>query len=134
MNMKKILLISICNLLIMNLFGQTQSEMNNKSKMEFERANKDLNQVYLTLIQRYKNDTIFISSLKVAQLQWVRYRDAQVKMKYPSPRNAYGSVLNMCVYYYLEDLTRKRIKELKPWIDGAEEGDVCSGSIKLRGQ
>ena len=34
------------------------------------------------------------------------------------------------VNYYLAELTSKRIKTLNQWIDGTEEGDVCSGSIR----
>ena len=128
------MLISIFCILVVNLFGQTQFNMDAKSKAEYVKADKDLNQIYLKLLQSYKNDTVFIRSLKEAQRQWVKFRDAQVKMKYPSSRETYGSVLPMCLYYYVEELTINRIKELKPWIDGVEEGDVCSGSIKLKGQ
>lgn len=133
-DMRRIILISIFSVLFINLFGQTQFDMNAKSKKRFEKADKDLNQIYLKLLQSYKKDTAFIRSLKEAQRQWVKFRDAQVKMKYPSSRDTYGSVLPMCLDYYLEELTINRIKELKPWIDGIEEGDVCSGSIKLKGQ
>jgi hypothetical protein len=34
----------------------------------------------------------------------------------------------MCWSYYKESLTRERIKTLKQWTTGAEEGDVCNGS------
>jgi len=132
--MKRIILVSIFSVLFINLFGQTQLEMNTNAKTEFEKADNALNQIYLKLLKGYKNDSAFIRSLKESQLQWVKYRDAQVKMKYPSSRDTYGSVLPMCQGNYLEELTINRIKELKPWIDGVEEGDACSGSIKLKGQ
>ena len=32
---------------------------------------------------------------------------------------------------YLDELTKSRIKTLKVWLDGIEEGDVCSGSVKI---
>jgi hypothetical protein len=38
----------------------------------------------------------------------------------------------MCVLFYLEKLTLERIKTLKVWIDGIEEGDVCTGSVKTK--
>lgn len=38
----------------------------------------------------------------------------------------------MCVSMYLEKLTRERIKTLKEWINGVEEGDVCIGSVKMK--
>ena len=53
-------------------------------------------------------------------------------MKYPKEDKGfyYGSSYRMCVNYYLAELTSKRIKTLNQWIDGTEEGDVCSGSIR----
>jgi len=128
------MLVSIFSILFINLFGQTQVEMNTKAKAKYEKVDKGLNQVYQKLLQDYKSDTVFIKSMKEAQRQWIKFRDAQVKMKYPPYQDADESVLPMCRNYYLTELTNNRIKELKQWIDGVEEGDVCSGSIKLKGQ
>lgn len=36
----------------------------------------------------------------------------------------------MCRYMAVLELTKKRVEELRRWVDGVEEGDVCSGSIK----
>lgn len=130
--MKKIILVSILGVMFISLFGQTQEDMNIKAKAEYENTVKELNQVYKKLLQDYKNDTVFIKSMKDAQRQWVKFRDAQVKMKYPPYKDAGESVLPMCRNFYLKELTTNRIKELKLWIDGVEEGDVCSGSIKLK--
>ncbi len=126
------MLVSIISILFANLFGQTQIEMNTKAKTEYETVDKELNQVYQKLLQDYKSDSVFIRNMKEAQRQWVKFRDSQVKMKYPIYPNANESVLPMCKYYYLEELTSNRVKELKQWTDGVEEGDVCSGSIKLK--
>ena len=130
--MKKIILISILGVMFFSLFGQTQADLNNKAKSEYEKTDKELNQVYQKILQDYKSDTVFVKSMKEAQRQWVKFRDAQVKMKYPPYKDADESVLPMCRNYYLKELTTNRIKELKLWIDGVEEGDVCSGSIKLK--
>ena len=130
--MKKIILGSMFCVLFINLLGQTQLEMKTKAKSEYEKADKDLNQVYQRLMQEYKNDTVFIKSTKEAQRQWVKFRDAQVKMKYPPYPDARESILPMCRNYYLKELTNNRIKEIMQWLDGIEEGDVCSGSIKIK--
>ena len=127
----KIVEIVFLSLLIVSMAsGQTQSDMNNKAKSEFEKVDARLNQVYQKIINDYSNDTTFIKNLREAQRLWVKFRDAQVSMKYPSDEE--GSVLPMCRCYYLSELTSERIKQLKPWIDGEEEGDVCSGSIKMK--
>lgn len=130
--MKKIILISILGVMFFSLFGQTQVDLKNKAKSEYEKTDKELNQVYQKILQDYKSDTVFVKSMKEAQRQWVKFRDAQVRMKYPPYKDANESVLPMCRNYYLKELTTNRIKELKQWIDGVEEGDVCSGSINLK--
>ena len=119
-------------MLFICLFGQNQSELNNKAKAEYQMVDEELNRVYQKILQDCRNDTIFIKSMKEAQRQWIKFRDAQVKMKYPSYPDSDESVLPMCRNYYLKELTTNRIKELNQWIDGVEEGDVCSGSIKIK--
>ena len=73
--------------------------------------------------------------MKDSQRIWITFRDTELKVKYPStePRY-YGSIYPMYVSIYLEKLTRERIKTLKEWIDGIEEGDVCTGSVKIKEQ
>jgi uncharacterized protein YecT (DUF1311 family) len=115
-------------------FFFTKLSIDNNSKSEYEKVDKELNQVYQKILQDYKSNTIFIKSMKEAQRQWVKFRDAQLKMKYPAYKNEGESVLPMCRNYYLKELTANRIKELNQWIDEVEEGGVCSGSIKFKGQ
>lgn len=111
-------------------FAQTQADMNNKAKSEFEKVDARLNQVYRKIVRDYSDDTTFVRNLREAERLWVKFRDAQVEMKYPADRE--GSVLPMCRYYYMSELTSERIKELEPWITGAQEGDDCAGTIKMR--
>jgi len=42
----------------------------------------------------------------------------------------YGSVQPMCWSEYLTQLTKERISTLKIWLNGTQEGDSCSGSVK----
>lgn len=130
--MKIISLLIIVMTFTSSAFGQTQAAMSNNAKSDYEKTDKELNLVYQRILIEYKSDTVFIKYLREAQRQWIKFRDAQVKMKYPPDQNIYGSVVPMCRYYYLESLTNIRIKELRQWIEGAEEGDVCSGSIRLK--
>ena len=44
----------------------------------------------------------------------------------------YGSVFPMCWSMALTSLTNERIEKLKIWLTGIEEGDMCSGSIKIK--
>lgn len=62
------------------------------------------------------------------------FRDAELKAVFPDPESmeAYGSVFLMCNAMWLEELTRARAKQLRVWLDGVEEGDVCAGSVRAQ--
>jgi uncharacterized protein YecT (DUF1311 family) len=114
--------------------AQTQSESNQDACATFKQADALLNKSYNQVLSEYKKNGPFIRKLKIAQRAWIAYRDAQLEALYPAPnkRAEYGSVYPMCRCSALVTLTTQRAEELKKWIDGAEEGDVCSGSIKAR--
>ena len=114
-------------------FGQTQYELNESQHKRYLEADKELNLIYQRILKEYKEDTIFIKNLKSAQNIWIQFRDAEMKMKYPDREPGYyGSVQPMCWTIYLTEITKARSKTLKIWIDGIEEGDVCTGSVKRR--
>ena len=134
--MKKIILTFLLILGLSSItFAQTQAELNEKARKDFLKADKELNIVYNKILKEYKTDTIFIKNLKIAQKLWLKLRDAELQAKYPDVQHRmYGSVLPMCGSMYLQELTEERIKRLKIWLDGIEEGDVCSGSVKIKNQ
>jgi len=112
-------------------FAQTQMQLNQEAGSSYKKAEQELNTIYQQILKGYAKDTSFISHLKIAEKLWIKFRDAELLMKYPpAPAGYYGSVQPMCETSYLEQLTRDRIKTLKVWIEGIEEGDVCSGSVK----
>ena len=114
-------------------FSQTQLEVNEAEHKKFLKADKELNQVYQTIIKEYKGDTVLIKNLKVSQRLWIQFRDAEMKMMYPDREPGYyGSIHPMCWSIYKTDLTNERIKKLKIWLAGQEEGDSCSPSIKVK--
>ena len=111
--------------------GQTQGELNFEARRDYQSADSTLKSVYRSILKTYSTDTLFIKKLKIAQRLWIKFRDAEVKMKYPDG-DSYGSVQPLCVSLYLASLTNDRIKTLQTWLDGIEEGDVCSGSVKVK--
>lgn len=121
------LLLLICS----TAFCQTQFEMNEEFENSFKKADKELNVIYKKILSEYKSDPAFIKNLKVSQRIWITFRDAELNMKYPEREPGwYGSMQPMCVSSYLEKLTRARIKTLKEWLQGVEDGEGCGGSIK----
>ena len=114
-------------------FSQTQLELNQESDKSFRKADKELNLVYQKILTEYKSDVEFIKNLKASQKIWIQFRDAEIKMKFPNREEGYyGSIHPLCWNNYLEYLTRERIKTLKIWINGIEEGDLCSGTVKTK--
>ena len=131
--MKKLIVFIFSIALFINGSSQTQLEMNYELKKSYDNADEELNAVYQAILKEYSSDTTFIKNLRISQRIWIKFRDAELSMKFPDRSNNrlyYGSVFPMCVSSYLKTLTEIRIKTLRIWIDGAEEGDVCSGSLR----
>ncbi len=117
--------------LITNSYGQTQLELNEAQFKLYKTADKELNSIYQTILQEYKEDTAFIMNLNKAQKLWIQFRDAEMKMKYPDRAPGYyGSIQPLCWYKYLTELTQSRTKTLKIWVEGIQEGDACGGSVR----
>uniref|UniRef100_UPI004049CE50 lysozyme inhibitor LprI family protein n=1 Tax=Flavobacterium sp. TaxID=239 RepID=UPI004049CE50 len=116
----------------MNCFSQTQAEMNKEAYAEFNKSNKQLNEIYQTILSEYKSDTIFVKNLKKSQRLWIQFRDAEMDMKFPNDLDKIdGSMQPTCRSFYLKELSDKRIETLKEWVGGTEEGDACNGSVKI---
>ena len=114
-------------------FAQTQSDMNKEAYAAYEKSDKELNDVYRDILAGYKSDTAFIYNLRASQRIWIAFRDAELDMKYPEREAGYyGSIHPLCRASYLAELTRERTATLRKWLQGAAEGDVCSGSVSLK--
>jgi len=131
--MKRILVFTITIFFALFSIGQTQHDLNEEAKKEYENADKELNETYNKILKEYKEDTAFIQNLKKSQRLWLQFRDAEMKVKFPGREvGYYGSVQPMCWSMYKEELTRERLKTLKVWLEGVEEGDVCNGSVRIK--
>ena len=105
------------------LFAQTQGEMNVQASNSYTKVDKELGVVYQQILKKYSKNTKFINSLRISQRLWIQFRDAEVKMMYPSddPRMAYGSMYPLLYFGLLEELTITRLKELKVWINPKQQ-------------
>ena len=115
-------------------FSQTQLEMNQSTGERYSLADKELNRIYNQILVDYKNDSNFIEKLKVSQRLWIKFRDAELEMKFPEPdkRFNYGSMYPMCAAGFLTELTKQRTEKLKEWLKPIPEGEGCVGSVKFR--
>ncbi len=100
-----------------SLFAQTQIEMNNDAFNSYKKVDNELGVVYQLILKKYAKNTKFINALRASERLWIKFRDAEVKMMYPSDdtRFSYGSMYPLLYHGYLEELTRTRIKQLKLW-------------------
>jgi uncharacterized protein YecT (DUF1311 family) len=131
--LKIILTIFSLTILTSAASAQTQLQMNEQAGNSYTKAEQELNDIYQKILKEYSADTSFISRLKAAERLWIKFRDAELEMRFPpGPDKYYGSVLPMCKMGYLEKLTRDRIKTLKVWTEGIKEGDACNGSVKIK--
>jgi len=114
--------------------AQTQADLNDCAGEQFAAADAELNRVYKAILEKYKEDPLFIEKLRAVQRAWLAYRDAEIDAKYPHAKEDryYGSIFPMCDNVYRAQLTQERIKKLREWLDGAEEGDACSGSVEVK--
>ena len=97
-------------------------------------AEAELNQLVDQIINIYQDDDVFVGKFKTAQAAWRRFAQAHLDALYPAPdkQSAYGSAYNYCREQAMIRLVRLRIEQLRPWMEGLEEGNVCAGSIRGR--
>ncbi len=125
--MKKLLSVIIIFITSLNtVFAQNEGN-------QYAKAEKEINAVYQKILSEYSADKKFIQNLKAAQRLWIQFRDAEIKARYPNQTPGYyGSVYATCVSDLKTQLTNERIKTLKVWLTGIQEGDVCSGSVRRK--
>ena len=131
--MKILLLLLIGGLLSFNSFGQSQAAMNQEADAAYRKADQELNRTYQQIFKEYRTKTAFLQSLKAAQQRWIQFRDAEMKARYPAANAQfeYGSFFPVCYSNGLEELTKARTKQLRLWLTGIPEGDMCNGSVKV---
>jgi uncharacterized protein YecT (DUF1311 family) len=115
--------------------AQTENEINKNAYNEFKKYDNALNNTYKEILNIYKDDSLFLKKLKIAQRAWLVFRDAHVQSLYPEDDMInYGSSQPVCYSNALSEITKERLKELNVWLEGTEEGDICSGSIKIKSE
>jgi len=100
---------------------------------QYAESEKEINAVYQKILREYSADKEFIKNLKASQRLWIQFRDAEIKARYPNQSPGYyGSVYPTCISNLKTQLTNERIRTLKLWLTGIQEGDVCSGSVRIK--
>ncbi len=116
--------------------AETQRDLNRCGGLGLRLADQELNATYQAVIEAHKEDQVFITKLRIAQRMWLQFRDAEMEAIFPhkdDPRH-YGSVFPLCWSTHLATITKERTKQLRRWIDGVPEGDLCAGSFPYAGR
>lgn len=105
-----------------------------KTDNNFAKADAEMTKVYKQILKEYSSDKEFITKLVIAQNAWIKYRDSHLESLYPKKdkRSNYGSVYPECYSLNMASITQERTQHLKKWLIGYEEGEVCSGSVKIK--
>ncbi len=114
--------------------AKTQLDLNNCAALELKNADDELNVVYKEIAKRNVDDKVFLDRLKEAQRAWLKFRDAELEALFPEAdkQSRYGSSYSMCYAQWKAKITEERTQQLKKWITGVREGEVCSGSLPVK--
>jgi uncharacterized protein YecT (DUF1311 family) len=98
--------------------------------MDARAATAEMDRLYAMVLQKFSGDAVFIAKLKAAQDAWRGFRDAHLEALYPAENKVqyYGSAYGQCRQAAIVAITRPRIEQLRQWLEGMAEGDVCAGS------
>lgn len=134
--LQKIALFALLAVTPAPLFAQTQAQMNQEARSEYQKADAELNQVYARIQKEYAKEAEFLRKLRAAQRAWVTFRDAHVEALFPAAnkQREYGTVYPLCRLQVLTELTKERTAQLNTWIKGVGEGDTCGGSRRAAAQ
>lgn len=93
-------------------------------------ADRELNDVYKSILKAQGANKEFISALKSAQRAWIAFREAHLNSVFCAENKLaeYGSSYTTCVCLEEKELIVNRISQLKRWVGSKEEGDVCLGT------
>lgn len=103
----------------------TQMEMNQCAAQEYEKANKELNNVYSGYRTRLSDSQK--QQLKDTQLAWIKFRD--LACEFESSGIEGGSAKSMVRNGCLAGKTRIRLAEIKA-LASCEEGDLSCPALK----
>lgn len=96
---------------------------------------EQLDAVIALINVEYKTDKQFLEKLDISQRAWQKATLSDLDLVYPEPdKSEYGSVYPICQQKYLDSEINKRILFLEQWIDGVQEGELCTGSIPINSE
>jgi uncharacterized protein YecT (DUF1311 family) len=114
--------------------AQTQTELNADACAALSQAEQKMRETYSRVVERMRDDHVFVAKLGRAQEAWNAYVDASLDAIYPAEdkRSEYGTMFPMCSCRRAMSYVQDRIKQLEVWLVGVEQGETCTGSVPVR--
>ena len=93
--------------------AQTQVEMNYCARLSFDEADKRLNAAYQELLPSLRTERR--EKLINAQLEWIRFRDANCDFERSEVED--GSMASLVYHSCLENITNQRTRQLQEYLN-----------------
>ena len=114
--------------------GKSQTDINFDEDNSLTLLTSKLDSMYSTVIVEYQDQKIFINNFKKSQLAWKQYMESQLLARFPEDEEYRGgSSFNMCYALYKQQLIKERISSVNDWLIGFPDGEICGGSVKVKG-
>ena len=112
--------------------SQTDINLDEENSLTF--LTSKLDSMYSAVIEEYQDQKIFIKNFKKSQVIWKQYMESQLLARFPEDEEYRGgSSFNMCYALYKQQLIKERISSVNDWLIGFPEGEICGGSVKVKG-
>lgn len=130
--MRLLLILLTAGMFVFHGFSQVHSGAVPDAQAEYTSADRMLNEVYRQVLDVHKSDLRFIEKLKIAQRIWIKFRDAEVELRYPETEpDPNRTQMPDQRAIYLKRLTGERTRDLTELLHEAPNGIV--GSYPLNG-
>jgi len=112
--------------------SQTDINLDEANSLTF--LNSKLDSMCTAVIVEYQDQKIFIKNFKKSQVVWKQYMESQLLARFPEDEEYRGgSSFGMCYALYKQLLIKERISSINEWLIGFPEGEICGGSVKVKG-
>ena len=113
---------------------KSQTDINFDEENSLTFLTSKLDSMYSAVIEEYQDQKIFIMNFKKSQVVWKQYMESQLLARFPEDEEYRGgSCFGMCYALYKQQLIKERISSVNDWLIGFPEGEICGGSVKVKG-
>ena len=113
---------------------KSQTDINFDEENSLTFLTSKLDSMYSAVIVEYQDQEIFIKNFKKSQVVWKQYMESQLLARFPEDEEYRGgSSFGMCYALYKQQLIKERISSVNDWLIGFPEGEICGGSVKVKG-